>query len=284
MWSNDGNLGQRHWVGENPPYGAVIRYYLKSESREAVTATITDNAGTVVRTLRNGARTAGVNQLVWDLRHDPAPGAEAAGGRGGGGRGGGRGGGGGPQVVPGDYQVTLRLAGREIRKPLKVDLDPRANVTTADLVAQRDLGMNLRDLNGRVTAVVDRTDDLIRQLTALVENIRRNAPNERDALGEAESALVELRKLREEKLLRPLQGLGYRQYPRLREEVNSLYGAVTRTITKPTDAQVSRHTELVGETSEVQQELQAIVNGRIARLNEMLKNLPHVLVGGRIVM
>jgi hypothetical protein len=63
-----------------------------------------------------------------------------------------------------------------------------------------------------------------------------------------------------------------------------LYGAVTRSITKPTDAQVSRHTELVGETSQVQQELQAIVNGRIARLNEMLKNLPHVLVGGRIVM
>lgn len=292
MWSNDGNLGQRHWVGENPPYGAVIQYHLRSESQAPVTATITDNAGNVVRTLRNGARMAGVNQLVWDLRHDAATaGAEAEGrgggagraGGGGGGRGG-RGGGGGPQVVPGDYVVTMRLAGRDIRKPIKVELDPRANVTTADLVAQRDLGMNLRDLNGRVTAVIDRTDDLMRQLTALVDNLRRNAPNERTALGEAESALVELRTLRDEKLLRPIQGLGYRQYPRLREEVSSLYGAVTRSITKPTDAQVSRHTELVGETGEVQRELQAIVDGRIARLNEMLKNLPHVIVGGRIVM
>ena len=297
MWSNDGNLGQRVWVGENPPYGAVIQYYLKTESREPVTATISDNAGTTVRTLTNGARSAGVNQLVWDLRHDAAPAGAAAdaggraagagrtGGGGGGGGGGGRfGGGGGPQVVPGDYVVTMRLAGREFRKTVRVDLDPRANVTTADLVAQRDLGMKLRDLNGQVTGVIDRTDDLIRQLTALVENIRRNAPNERAALGEAEAALVDLRKLRDEKLLRPLQGLGYRQYPRLREEVSSLYGAVTRTVTKPTDAQLSRQTELTGETTQVQQELQAIMNGRITKHNEMLRNLPHVLVGGRIVM
>ena len=287
MWSSDGNLGQRVWVGENPAFGAAIQYYLKNPSTEAVTATITDNSGAVVRTLRNGGRAAGVNQLVWDLRYDAAAtGApvDADGNPIPTGRGGGRGGGGGPLVVPGDYFVTMRVAGRDIRKPLKVELDPRANVTTADLVAQRELGMNLRELVSRVTSVVDRTDDLIRQLTALVENIKRNAPNERAALGEAEGALVELRKLRDEKLVRPLQGLGYRQYPRLREEVNSLYGSVSGTITRPTNAQASRHTELTGETTQVQQELQGIVNGRIAKLNELLKNLPHVLVGGRIVM
>jgi hypothetical protein len=287
MWSSDGNLGQRVWVGENPAFGAVIQYYLKNQSTEAVTATITDNSGTVIRTLRNGGRAPGVNQLVWDLRYDAAStGApvDADGNPIPTGRGGGRGGGGGPLVVPGDYFVTMRVAGRDIRKPLKVELDPRANVTSADLVAQRELGMNLRELASRVTSVVDRTDDLIRQLTALVENIRRNAPNERAALTEAEGALVELRKLRDEKLVRPLQGLGYRQYPRLREEVNSLYGSVSGTITRPTNAQASRHTELTGETTQVQQELQGIVNGRIAKLNDLLKNLPHVLVGGRIVM
>jgi hypothetical protein len=59
---------------------------------------------------------------------------------------------------------------------------------------------------------------------------------------------------------------------------------VSGTITRPTNAQASRHTELTGETTQVQQELQGIVNGRIAKLNDLLKNLPHVLVGGRIVM
>ena len=187
-------------------------------------------------------------------------------------------------MVPGQFTVKVQAAGREFTKSLTVQLDPRANVTTADLEAQRDLALNLRDLGGRVTAVIDRTEDLIGQLTALVENIRRNAPNERDALNEAEGALVDLRRLRDEKLLRPIQGLGYRQYPRLREEVGSLQGAVSRTITRPTDAQASRHGELVTETGQVQQELQGIVNGRIARLNELLKNLPHIIVRGGAIM
>ena len=56
VWSNDGNLGQRVWVGENPAYGAVIQYYLRSESRLPVIATISDNAGNVVRTLGTNVR------------------------------------------------------------------------------------------------------------------------------------------------------------------------------------------------------------------------------------
>jgi hypothetical protein len=262
-----------------------------------VSAVITDASGGVVRTLRNAPRQAGVNQLVWDLQHDPAAvttpaaggaaegrGAGAAGGGAGGGGRGGRGGGGAPTVVPGDFTVTLRAAGQELKKPLKVELDPRANVTSADLIAQRDLALNLRDLGGRVTMIIDRTNDLMTQLTALVENIRRNAPNEREALNEAEAALVDLRKLRDEKLLRPIQGLGYRQYPRLREEVQSLSGAVGRTVTRPTDAQASRHGELVTEAGQVQQELQGIVNGRIAKLNGLLKNLPHIIIRGGAIM
>jgi hypothetical protein len=286
MWASDGNLGQKVWVGENPPNGAVIQYYLKAASPQPVEAVISDPTGKVVRTLRNGARDAGVNQLVWDLAYDPAPaptGAGPAAGRGGGGGRGGRGGGA-PGVVPGQFTVKMQLAGRDFTKALTVELDPRANVTTADLEAQRDLALNLRDLGGRVTMVIDRTEDLMGQLTALVENIRKNAPNEREALNEAEGALVELRKLRDEKLLRPIQGLGYRQYPRLREEVGSLSGSVSRSITKPTDAQGRRYGELVTETGAVTQELQGIVSGRIAKLNNLLKNLPHIIVRGGAIM
>ena len=287
MWSRDGSPGQKIWVGDNPPNGAVIQYFLKAASQQPVVATISDPAGKVIRTLRNGSREAGVNQLVWDLAYDPAttetPGAGPAAGRGGGGGRGGRGGGA-PSVVPGQFTVKVQLAGREFTKALTVELDPRANVTTADLEAQRDLALTLRDLGGRVTNIIDRTEDLIGQLTALVDNIRKNAPGERDALNEAEGALVELKKLRDEKLLRPIQGLGYRQYPRLREEVGSLSGSVSRTITRPTDAQERRHGELVTETGAVQQELQGIVNGRIAKLNTLLKNLPHIIVRGGAIM
>ncbi len=277
MWRNDGNLGQKVWVGENPPDGALIRYYLKERSTQPIAVTISDAAGNVVRKLSGGAGNAGVNQMVWDLSYDPATGAGT------GGRGGGRGGGA-PEVVPGQFTVKMSLAGREFSKSLVVNLDPRANVTTADLVLQRDLALKLRDLSGSVSGLVGRADDLIGQLDALVKNIKKNAPNEKDALDQAEAALVELRNLRDEKLQRPMAGLSYRQYPRLREEVGSLSGMVSRSITKPTEAQTRRHGELVQETTQAQAALQGIVDGRIARLNELLKTLPHVLVGGRIIM
>jgi hypothetical protein len=179
--------------------------------------------------------------------------------------------------------VTARIAGKDLTKPLKVELDPRANVSSTDLVAQRDAAFTLLGLTQRVTTVIDRTNDLIRQLSALTDNLRRNAPNEKEAMAEAEGALSDLRKLRDEKLLRPLPGLGYRQYPRLREEVQTLYGNVTRPLARPTDPQVLRQGELTTETTQVQQELNTVISGRIAKLNGLLKNLPHI-ISGAIIM
>ncbi|MFN8572427.1 MAG: hypothetical protein U0132_10250 [Gemmatimonadaceae bacterium] len=289
LWNADGNLGQKQWVGENPPYGASIAYYLKSPAKDSVRITVSDATGKVIRTLRNPSGAAGVNRAVWDLRYDGSPPPRVAGTNPDAetadlGERFGFGGAGGPTVVPGEYTVTVRLNGQEYKKTVRVDLDPRAQATTADLVAQRDKALELRDLNTKVTSVIDRNSDLLRQLTALVENIRRNAPNEKEALNEAESALSELKSLRDEKLLRPIQGLGYRQFPRLREEVTSLYGSVARSVSRPTDAQVTRTGELQTEAVATQGEQQKIVDTRIARLNQLLKNLPHIVVPGGSIM
>ena len=155
---------------------------------------------------------------------------------------------------------------------------------TADLLAQRDKALELRDLNTRLTTVIDRNSDLMRQLTAVAENLRRNAPNEKEALNEAESALKELKSLRDETLLRPIQGLGYRQYPRLREEITTLYSSVSRSISRPTDPQVQRSGELAVESATATAAQQTIVDTRIAKLNQLLKNLPHVMVPGGAIM
>jgi hypothetical protein len=287
MWSADGNLGQKLWRGDNPPYGAVLSYFVKDTVRN-LRFTIKDAQGQPVRLLRDSLATPGVHRIAWDLRYDATAPAdsergEAAGGEaeGGGGGGGGRfGGGGGPSAVPGAYTVTLSAGGKELTKPLRVELDPRARVSAADLVAQRDAGLELRELSARVTRVLGRTNNLIQQLTNLGTVLRRNAPTERPAIEEARGALDELREFRDSQLARPLAGLGYRQYPRLREEVQSLYGAVTRSLTRPTDPQVLRKGELTSETGVAEQRLNSIVTGRIARLNALLKNLPHVMIAG----
>lgn len=287
MWSRDGNLGQKTWSGENPPYGAVISYAVHDTTRN-LRLTIMDEAGNPIRTLRDSLATPGVHQIVWDLRYDADPPgdrpAAVAGSSGGGGGGGFFGfGGGGPSVVPGVYSVTLSAVGQEVTKPLTVELDPRAVVSMDDLIAQRDAALQLRELRSRVNRIVSQTEGLVRQLTEVGGNLRRNAASEREAIAEARAALTELTEFKDTDLERPLQGLGYRQYPRLSEEVRSLYGQVTRSLSRPTDAQVGRYGELTAETEAAQAKLNAIVNGRIAKLNELLKDLPHIIVpGGRI--
>lgn len=290
MWSADGNLGQKQWVGTNPPYGAVFSWFARDTARN-VQFVIKDAQGQVIRTLRDSLVTPGVNRTVWDLRYDALPpGAEAEGGAagpgaggGGGGGGGGGFGGGGLQVVPGAYSVTLSAAGKTLTKLVTVELDPRAKTSLADLVAQRDAALELRELAARVTRVVSRTNNLMQQVTTLGGVLRRNAPNEKAAIDEARGALDELREFRDAQLTRPLAGLGYRQYPRLREEVQSLYGSVTRSLTRPTDPQMLRKGELNTETGAAEQRLNAIITGRIAKLNGLLKNLPHIILAGGII-
>jgi hypothetical protein len=55
----------------NPPYGALITYYLEAAGIRDVKLTITDAAGKIVRTL-NGPATVGLNQVQWDLETDVA--------------------------------------------------------------------------------------------------------------------------------------------------------------------------------------------------------------------
>jgi photosystem II stability/assembly factor-like uncharacterized protein len=104
--------GQKVFVGENPPRGAMINYYLKSAASGPVTITIADVNGRTIRTLE-GTKDAGVNRVNWNLAPGPPPGQRA------GGAGGGRGGGGGG-VDPGTYIVTLSASGKTLTKPVTV--------------------------------------------------------------------------------------------------------------------------------------------------------------------
>jgi photosystem II stability/assembly factor-like uncharacterized protein len=309
-WGRDGNLGAKDWAGRNPPVGAGISYYLKTATRDSARLTIADRGGRVIRTIRNLPRNAGVNRVTWDLRYDGPAGApggaggeeegggaaggeEAAGGRGGrggGGGGGGRGGGaGGPFVVPGDYTVTLAVGGRTIPKTVRVESDPRVTVDEAALVAQRDASLELRDLSSRVNGLVDRSNDLIGQLTALQTRLRRTRDaGEATAAGgqalaqlntEVNTALAKMRELRDSVLVRPIAGLGYRQYPRLREEVNSLYGSTSRSLAPPTDPQRSRSVELKGETDQAARTLNVIISTHIAQINKIMAGAPHIVAG-----
>jgi len=152
----------------NPPDGVIVDYWLASKPRGVVTLDVTDAAGNRVRHYSSAAVTAvpeaahppepsfwlaapkslpadvGENRTNWDLRYDapPAfthtfeinanPGLTPASPEG-------------PVALPGTYTVTLNVDGRAYSRSVTVRPDPRTRTTTAGLVAQHALLMNLMD-------------------------------------------------------------------------------------------------------------------------------------------
>ncbi|HEV2383575.1 MAG TPA: glycosyl hydrolase [Terriglobia bacterium] len=187
-------------VGENPPTGAVLYYYLKTapKEKEEVTLEILDGEGRAIRKYSSkkqasalpaeaqeeeeeaGEETneavpaeAGLNRFNWDLRYQPATtvngyslwdyegGIE------------------GPAVVPGTYQVRLTANGQTLTAPLEVRLDPRVKASPEDLKKQLDLAL---EINRRLTRL-NTTVNQIRSLHNQIRNLDRElSDNSKDLI------------------------------------------------------------------------------------------------------
>ena len=130
-------------LAENAPVGAMIDYYLKSNTSGPVTLEILDPAGESVRKYSSEDKgpsvnpetlnipaywvrpfqplstAAGMHRWIWDLRPTPPPRPAGGGSGGGGGRGAA------PMVLPGIYTVKLSVGGKSYTQPLVVKMDPR---------------------------------------------------------------------------------------------------------------------------------------------------------------
>jgi len=152
-------------LGENPPTGAVLDYWLADAAHDSLTLTITDGTGSTIRrftsaappeslsarryfeaawagTPRVLAATAGMHRFVWDLRYTrpPAPSysytiaavrtqgtpIEPQG----------------PFVVPGTYKVTLSANGSSVSRTLTVLPDPRIHVSESGYREQLQLTLD----------------------------------------------------------------------------------------------------------------------------------------------
>jgi hypothetical protein len=143
---NKGSLGQSLFMGPNPPYGAIIRYHLRTRPADGteVKVEVFDGEGKLVRNLGRVPRDAGINTTSWNLGYD-APrqrraidpddpairffGAPS-----------------GPRVLPGRYVVRLTLGDQRLEQPLNVRVDPTSKTTPEALREQFIVAMELREL------------------------------------------------------------------------------------------------------------------------------------------
>ncbi len=155
-------------AGENPPTGAIIDYYVNSAPARDVKLAILDSAGKLVREISTAdedpakepppnvpdywlghpeklTKNAGQNRFVWELRYAAPPvlrqesaSSALAGNTPGLPLG--------AIVTPGNYMVRLTVNGKTYEEPLVVGMDPRLDISSADLSQQLDLETRLIDL------------------------------------------------------------------------------------------------------------------------------------------
>ena len=157
----DTPLPQEEPAGQNPPDGAVIDYYLNGKAGSAVTLTIMDATGKLVRQFSSDEKpydvpdvnlpaywirpqqilsgAAGAHRFMWDLHYTPlpippsypiaatyhqtAPDPTS------------------PWVLPGTYTVKLTVSGKTYTQPLTITMDPRVKAAPVVLKQQHDLSL-----------------------------------------------------------------------------------------------------------------------------------------------
>jgi photosystem II stability/assembly factor-like uncharacterized protein len=275
--ANDrGFIADKPFFGKNPTYGAAISYYL-AKPQTNVALRIRDAAGTQVREITGNdlrdARGAGVNRVYWDLRHQPlVPPAGQPQGGGGGGGGGGFGGGGnnGPNVLPGDYRVTLVVDGKDVAtKTVRVSGDKDMPMTDAERKTWHDTALGLHELQRVANASAEAVTTLGTQLTS-AEALLKTAANPpsagKTAIADANTKLADLR--RRLGLNQPQGGGGGGggfggQQGNTRGQLGQVKGQIMGSTSMPTQQQVRQAGELREDMAKV-----------IADTNELINAIP----------
>ncbi len=263
--------GDRRFWGQNPPFGASISYHLKTAADD-VQVTIRDDAGSLVRTLSGedteDHRRAGINRLQWDLRHEPLP--EPAPQLGGGGFG--AVGPEAPFVLPGRFEVTLTVDGRNAgRRTVEVLGDRLMEITDADRRELYRTALALHELQRTSDETAEAVRALSEQIGAVEELIARaEAPPApvTTAATEIAEQLTELR--RQLGVPQPGAAPARRRAPNLRREISQLKGQVMASTSVPTEGQVRQTGESREQLAEVVGDVNAVITSTMPAMYRLL--------------
>jgi photosystem II stability/assembly factor-like uncharacterized protein len=278
-------------VGQNPPDGANIDYYLSQPANGPVTIEVLDASGKLVRRYSSTdhagltedqlkkvfiplfwlrkpkilSTAAGMHRWVWDLRYAPPKSEHFS----------------ypisaiphdtprtplGPLAMPGNYTVRMTVDGQNFSAPLTVKMDPRVTTPRSGLEQAFNMEMQLVSMmDGSYTAIAEArplNDDLVKL--------------SKQAKGPLATPVTEL-KMKVAELLRKPESSGDSEPPPTLEGVTSqaasLYELVSEVDATPTAAQDEAleriddcFSEVMKRWNEIKAELPAL-NGRLRRLN-----------------
>lgn len=228
-------LGGSVFKGPNPPYGALLTYFLKRkpDEKETVKVEILDSTGNKIRELEKPPRAAGLNRIAWDLKSQPPtvrkPPSEFEEEVGRGPRG--------WEVLPGVYTVRLTAGSQTREQKLTVQMDPTMRVPDADLKRRQETAARLLTLIDSGNRTLKIVDSLGEQLTNAEKVVKIEGVKEyHKALREIEASLA-----------RPADASRLELPPGLLEKTTGLFSLVEEANASPTAAAMAAVAEVEPE-------------------------------------
>jgi photosystem II stability/assembly factor-like uncharacterized protein len=278
-------VNRRQPVGDNPPPGAIVDYYLKAKSDGEITLDILDASGKVVRhhSSREKNETeqppewpdqekpaeiiptdAGMNRFWWDLRYEPPVKIPVAFYAGIGPRG--------PLVLPAKYTVRLTVEGKSYTAPLEVRPDPRVKLAPGDLEAQFALAMKVRDNIDRLHQAVNQIRNLRSQLTTL-KKWAGDSASARAVTNAAEKIDGQMSPIEAELIqVKMKSSEGNLRYPsKLNEQFDTFRATIDSADAAPNQQQLAVFEKLRNRTDEQLAKWQHIVDSEVPALNELMR-------------
>jgi photosystem II stability/assembly factor-like uncharacterized protein len=268
--------GDMQFLGKNPEVGAAFTYYLTSPSKK-LALTVKDSSGAVVCELAGDSvkdkTAAGINTVNWNLRVEPLPRPRTPQGGGGGG---GFGGAGldGPFVLPGTYQVTLKVDDKEVAtNSFTVQGDPDIQISAEDRKVWFDTGMELHKLQKTLNEAADRVNDLNDKIKAIQQALKEN------------SSAPATMKTKVEEFTKKFEPVGRRfgigaqnpfetgNFERINENLRfrfgGLKGGIMGSTSRPTETQMRQTAELRPAFEKAVQEANALISALPALLKDL---------------
>jgi photosystem II stability/assembly factor-like uncharacterized protein len=263
-------IGDKLFTGPNPPYGALITYYLKEKPDEKATfnVQILDQSGKLVQEIDKPAKEKGLNRVAWNLRYGGAevrrPPTEEETAFGGPPRG--------PQVLPGTYTVKLIVGDKTVAERIDVRLDPTISVPLADLQAQLDLQMKLRDMQSAANTALRFLDSLGEQLKhsqTTIKNLTKEP--DKELLKFLEDSVKQVDVLADQLVNRSDGVLGFPGKARVVDSIGGLFFAIDNTNAAPTSYQRVYFEELQPDFRAQMSEVNKFISETVPKWNERLR-------------
>ncbi len=274
-------VAEKAFAGANPPYGALLTYYLKTKPDEKtkVRFQILDASGKMISEIENVAKEQGLNRVNWNLRYGgpqvrrPPTDEETQF----------TGGPRGPQVLPGTYMVRLLVGDKSYERKVEVRLDPTVSVAAADLKETLDMSLRLRDMQTATNNAL-RTLDSLKSQIEFVERTVKDRLGASDVPKELTDRLAAQKKRVEElqnRLAQPEGGLGFAGNAQLVDRIGNLFFTLDGTNAAPTPAARELYGELQKEFNEKIGEVNTFLSDAVPPLNDALRRVgaPTLMTG-----